>query len=124
MKNLLAWGLCTMMFFIISCAPKSGEGSETATTAADSTAATAPAEFADQKYADVVRTGLDNLSKGDVNAWLSSMSEDARYYWNNGDSLVGKAAISEYWTKRRAEAIDSLTYANVITLPIKVNGTR
>lgn len=35
--------------------------------------------------------------------------------------IAGKPAITEYWTKRRAEVIDSISFSNPIYLPIKVN---
>jgi hypothetical protein len=53
--------------------------------------------------------------------YMASYADNAVYQWNSGDSLAGKPAISEYWTKRRTELIDSLTFSNEIWLPIKVN---
>src|SRR5262249_42391280 len=37
------------------------------------------------------------------------------------DSLSGKEAIVKYWKDRRTNVIDSLSFANDIYLPIKVN---
>lgn len=121
MKNQLLWALCSLLVFVMACnGAKTGEGTAETTSTPDTTAV-APVEFADAKYADMVRNSWASLSKGDVAAWVASFSDDAVYAWNNGDSLAGKAAISEYWTKRRNEVIDSLTYRNEIYLPIKVN---
>ena len=121
MKNLLVWALCSFVFVFVSC--KGGETTEggTETTASADTTVMAPAEFADPKYSEMVKTGLAALSSGDVAAWLSNFSDDAVYAWNYGDSLAGKAAITEYWTKRRAETLESLTFENQIFLPVKVN---
>jgi len=80
-----------------------------------------PAEFADMKYAEIGKKILSALSNGDMAGYTASYSDNAVYQWNNGDSLAGKPAITEYWTKRRTEAIDSVTFSNEIWLPIKVN---
>ena len=52
---------------------------------------------------------------------MGSYADNAVYAWNNGDSLTGKAAIAEYWKKRRTEAIDTISFSNDIWLPVKVN---
>ncbi|MEP6795497.1 MAG: nuclear transport factor 2 family protein [Saprospiraceae bacterium] len=124
MKNQLLWAFSLLVLLMIACKPAAT--TEEAATAAktDSTAAMAPkapAEFADAKYSEIVKNGQAALSKGDVAAWLSSFADNAVYVWNNGDSLAGKAAITAYWTKRRADVVDSLTFKNQIYLPIQVN---
>jgi hypothetical protein len=80
-----------------------------------------PAEFADPKYAEIGKKMIAALSSGDMANYLAPYADNAVYQWNNGDSLAGKAAITEYWTKRRTEFLDSLTFSNAIWLPIKVN---
>lgn len=80
-----------------------------------------PAEFADSKYEAIGKKSLDDLEKGDMNSWLSVFSDNAVYQWNNGDSLVGKVAISKFWKDRRANVIETITFKNAIWLPIKVN---
>lgn len=78
-------------------------------------------EFADQKYVEIGKQGIDQLSRGDVDGWMSAFADNAVYAWSNGDSLTGKPAITEYWKNRRTNVIDSLTFSNDIWLPIKVN---
>jgi hypothetical protein len=80
-----------------------------------------PAEFADQKYAEIGKKMFSALSRGDMAGYLNDYADNAVYQWNSGDSLAGKTAITEYWTKRRMEIIDSLKFSNEIWLPIKVN---
>ena len=94
-------------------------------TDADTTAA-APAEmkqadFADPKYVDMGKSTAANFESGNIDAWLNSYADDARYYWSGGDSLVGKEAISAYWKDRRANVVESLDFTNEIWLPITVN---
>lgn len=81
----------------------------------------APAEFADPKYAAIGKKGLEALSAGKVDEWMEQFADNAVYVWNNGDSLTGKAAISDYWKKRRGEVIDSISFSQQIWLPVKVN---
>jgi hypothetical protein len=80
-----------------------------------------PAEFADPKYIEIGKKMFASLSSGDMAGYLNGYADNAVYQWNNGDSLAGKAAISEFWTKRRTEVIETLTFSNEIWLPIKVN---
>lgn len=84
-------------------------------------AAPAPAEFADPKYAELGKKGLAALSAGKVDEWMEQYADNAVYQWNNGDSLSGKAAIADYWKKRRTEVIDSISFSQQIWLPLKVN---
>lgn len=123
MKNQLSWAYCLMLFFFLACkAETRTEKADDTSASKDSTSTTmAPAEFADPKYADLVRSGMDAFSRGDVASWMNYYADNAVYVWNNGDSIVGKTAISDYWTNRMANVIDTLVFSNAIYLPIKVN---
>jgi ketosteroid isomerase-like protein len=85
------------------------------------TEAPAPTEIGDAALMEVGKSGIANLSKGDIAAWMNDFAEDAVYQWNNGDSLAGKAAISAYWTERRTKNIDSISFSKDVWLPLKVN---
>jgi hypothetical protein len=39
-----------------------------------------------------------------MDAWMAEFADNAVYYWNSGDSLVG-AAIDKYWRNRRANVL-------------------
>jgi hypothetical protein len=78
-------------------------------------------EFADSKYVEMGKKGIDQLASGDIAGWMDAFADNAVYAWSSGDSLTGKQAISDYWTNRRTKVIDSLTFTNDIWLPIKVN---
>jgi hypothetical protein len=59
-------------------------------------------EFADAKYAERGKT-LDDLTKEIwMHGWLNLLT--MLYYWNSGDSLVGKPAIDK-WRNRRANVL-------------------
>ena len=104
-------------FLFFACNKPAEETTETA----PAEATPPPAEFADAKYTEIGKKGLAALTSGDVDGWMSHFADNAVYYWNNGDSLAGKPAITEYWKKRRTEVIDSLSYTDNIWLPVKIN---
>jgi ketosteroid isomerase-like protein len=78
-------------------------------------------EFADNKYAERGKKALNDLTRGDMDAWMAQFADNAKYYWNSGDSLVGKPAIDKYWRNRRANVFETITFENEIWLPVKVN---
>lgn len=117
MKKLFLFVLCASLF--AGC--KKGTVMESATSKTDSTKSVAPIEFADAKYSEIGKKSLDALSKGDMDAWMANYADNAKYYWNSGDSLVGKPAIDKYWRDRRANVIETITFEKDIWLPIKVN---
>ncbi len=115
MLKLVPLALC---LFLFSC--KNAKTDESS-AAPDAATTIAPVEFADAKYVESGKIGLAALSSGDIEKWMERYAENAIYRFNNGDSIVGKAAISAYWTQRRAEVIDTISFANDIWLPVKVN---
>ena len=121
MKKTIAVALATFLFFACSSPKTEDKTASTVDSAVAAPAKPQPAEFADPKYADIGKSGLANLSSGNIDAWMNSFADNAVYLWNSGDSLAGKAAITAYWKKRRGEVIDSISFMNQIWLPIKVN---
>lgn len=120
MKNQLFGALCLLGMLWMACeAPQAG-GDAAADTAAD-TMPPPPAEFADAKYADMAKASMEAFARKDIATWIAGFSDDARFQWNSGDSLVGKQAINDFWTNRMTEVIDSITFSDNIYLPVKVN---
>ncbi|QEC69124.1 hypothetical protein FRZ67_18055 [Panacibacter ginsenosidivorans] len=117
MKKIILVAMCSSLLF--ACNEQKPAEEKTATPAVETTQQ--PAEFADAKYTDIGKKGLASLSGGDVDSWMADFSDNAKYFWNGGDSLIGKAAIAAYWKKRRTEVIDSISFMNDIWLPVKVN---
>jgi ketosteroid isomerase-like protein len=118
MKKMLVACLGTLL--LTACGSGESETKSEAPAPAESTKA-APVEIGDAALMDMGKAGLDNLSKGDIAAWMNSYADNAVYVWNNGDSLAGKKAISDYWTDRRTNVIDSISFTNDVWLPVKVN---
>ena len=117
MKKLTFLALSLVLF--VACTTEVKHEKKTEPAAAEMK--TPPAEFADMKYAETGKKMIASLANGDMAGYLSAYADNAVYQWNNGDSLAGKAAITEYWTKRRTEFLDSLSFSNEIWLPVKVN---
>lgn len=122
MKKFLS--LATGCCILLACNNKPAETAAVETKDTTSTAKQAQvpqSEFADARYSDMGKKGLEQLSAGDVNAWVDSYADNAVYRWSSGDSLVGKTAIGNYWKERRGKIIDSIQFSNDIWLPLKVN---
>jgi hypothetical protein len=79
------------------------------------------AEIGDPKYAEIGKKGIQQLASGDIDGWMTSFADNARYLWSGGDSLVGKKAITDYWKERRGNVIDTIAFTNDIWTPLKVN---
>jgi hypothetical protein len=121
MKKL--FGLLVGCSLLFACGEvKSPETTDVAATTADNPAGVTPDgyEFADAKYADLAKKHLGYLETGDVDSWMAQFADNAIYRWNNLDSLIGKAAISDYWKKRRTDIIEGMSFAGPIFMPIKV----
>ena len=81
-------------------------------------------EFSDDKWSDICKQGLAGLSSGDIDSFVSNYADNVIYRFNNGDSIVGKPAVTAYWKDRRGNAIDKITFTNDIWLSIKVNESK
>lgn len=105
---------------LLSCGqPKQEQPAETAPVVE---AKTQPIEFADaEKYTAIGKAGITALASGDVEGWMKGFADNAKFFWSAGDSLIGKKAISDYWTERRGKVIDKMKYSNDIWLAVKLN---
>ena len=123
MKKILFISTLCMMIFSCNNSPAPGPQAATSETASDtgSTKKTQPVEFADMKYTDIGKAGIQQLTNADIDGWMGAFADNAVYIWSAGDSLAGKKAIGDYWKDRRTKVIDSLSFTNDIWLPIKVN---
>ena len=89
-----------------------------ATSVADN--ADAPVAFADGKYTDIIKKAMGDMASGNMDSWSAAYADNAKYIWNNGDSLVGKPAIEKFWRDRRANTLESLQFSEQIYLPVDV----
>ena len=121
-----------VLFFAASCfllACNDGADNTTTTNDSSGNAMTSkesknnPVDSADKKYADISRAALEKFSHGDVDGWVNDFADNGVYIRPNGDSVVGKAAITNFW-KERWKAIDSISFTDQIYLPVNVHQTQ
>ncbi len=118
MKHLFVFAILAISLYACN---NSSAPEQSTDAAAEEASTPAPAEFADAKYIEVGKNGLASLASKDIATWMNNFSDNAVYVWNNGDSLVGKPAIQDYWTKRMADVITEISFANDLWLPVKIN---
>ncbi len=118
MKKLIFIALALVLF--LGCKKETpAEPTEPVTT--DESATEQQAEFTDAKYTEIGKKAIASLASGDMDTWMANYADNAKYYWNAGDSLVGKQAIDKFWRERRGNVIESLSFNNDIWFPIKIN---
>jgi len=118
MKKFL-FGVFISVFFI-SCTEKAEEKPSTETSATTTETKKAATEVLDLSEADGVKAGFASLASRDVNAMAANYDDNIAYRWSGGDSAIGKKAVMDYWNAR-LKLIDSLSFSEVIVLPIKIN---
>ena len=107
---------------LIACNDKKEEETKTAESTAPAVADTKKSgdELLDMSEADGIKAVFDAFSKKDVVAMTANYDDNVRMVWSAGDSLVGKQAVVDYYTKR-FKIIDSLNFTEHIYLPVKIN---
>ena len=110
-----ALGLCVIAVFASGCA----------TPAEKPTTATNPHyEIGGTEYSDLAVTSLSAWAQLDLDAWAVTMSDDAEFYFPDGDagtrtSLIGKAAVLEWWRNwKTTSGIQSMTYRDHVEIPV------
>lgn len=123
MKKMMPGALCAFLFMACG-APKTEE--PTAAVEAQPAVAAAPATshtgatFADVKYVNMVKAGMDKFETEDIDGFLADYADNVVWQFNNGDSIAGKAAVGAYWKQRFADVIDSIDLSNHVWLALDV----
>lgn len=119
MKKFIS-GVIISLFFI-ACTDKPEDKTASATSSANAeTKQTTADEILPMSEADGAKNSLLAFAKGDVAAMTANYDDNAKYFWSNGDSLVGRQAIADYYTGRW-KLIESLQVLGQVVLPVKVN---
>lgn len=120
MKKVIGLLICSAVLF--SCNDtKTAESAEPKPVSNVVTTPSGEYELGDLKLVDIAKKHMTYLESGDIDSWMNDFADNAVYRWNNFDSLAGKAAITDYWKKRRTDVIDSMSFSNDIWMPVKVN---
>src|SRR5688572_26444711 len=120
MKKLPGLVICFVLLFSCSENKKTAVASESSSVADKPAAELKDYEIGDMKLVDIAKKSSQHLESGDIDSWMTIFADNATYRWNNLDSAVGKAAISDYWKKRRTDIIDSISFSNEIWTALKV----
>ena len=121
MKRIFTMAACCMLLFACNNEKKDEKKTSDNMSSETKDNKTPQSEFADAKYTEMGKKMIAQFTSGDIDGWMSNYSDSAVYLWSAGDSLAGKAAIMNYWSGRRKNTIDSITFTNDIWLPIKIN---
>ena len=121
MKKVFGWLVCSALLFSCSNDPKTTANTESKAASDAPASESKDYEFADGKFVELGKKHMAYLESGDIDGWMAEFADNAVYRWNNLDSLTGKAAITDYWKKRRTDVIDSMSFSSDIWLPIKIN---
>ena len=121
MKQTIGFLFLAVIFAACGNDQSAADNSSTTMDSASTEVNTRGYEFGDDKYVQMAKQTMQDLSSGNVDGFLSAYADNAIYRFSGGDSLNGKQAITDYWKKRRSEAIDSLSYSSEAWMPIKVN---
>jgi hypothetical protein len=122
MKKFFILAISCTLLFACNSGEKTESNDEKMSSGTDLTKKeTPPAEFADPKYVEWGKKQLATFQSGNIDEWLASYADNAKYYWSGGDSLVGKQAITDYWKNRRDNVIKEIKFSNDIWLALKIN---
>ena len=121
MKRTIGFLFLAVIFAACSNDQTAADNSSTTMDTASTEVNTRGYEFGDDKYVQLAKQTMQDLSSGNVDGFLSAYADNAIYRFSGGDSLNGKQAITDYWKKRRSEVIDSLSYSSEAWLPINVS---
>jgi len=119
MRKIFLLAICSVV--LAACNNEKKDEPSSATTTPSATNDKKPIlEMMDMSSADVVKKSYEAFSKGDIDGMTADFADNIRYTWSGGDSLIGKAAVQDYWKKRWA-LIDSLNFSENIFVPILAN---
>ena len=114
MKQTIGFLLLAVVFAACSNDQSAADNSSSTMDSASTEVNTRGYEFGDDKYVQIAKQVMQDLSSGNTDGYLSAYADNAIYRFSGGDSLNGKQAITDYWKKRRSEVIDSLSYSNEV----------
>jgi len=121
MKRTIGFLFLAVIFAACGNDQPAADNSGTTMDSASTEVNTRGYEFGDDKYVQMAKQTMQDLSSGNIDSYLSVYADNAIYRFSGGDSLNGKQAITDYWKKRRSEVIDSLSYSGEVWLPINVS---
>lgn len=80
---------------------------------------TASMELLPMVVTEPIKAAFEAFSKKDVDGFTAGLAEDVRYFWSSGDSLIGKQAVKDYYSRRFA-LLDTITFTDHIFVPLQM----
>jgi len=106
--------------FLFSCNNEEKKG-ETAATDTKSETGKAPVELImDSNFVNATKASMAAFQNKDVEGYTANMADDVKFRWSNGDSLIGKQAVKDYYAGR-FNIIENINLSNPIFLPVMAN---
>ena len=104
MKQTIGLLLCVIIFFACTNNQSATADNSTTTDSSNNEMNSARGyEFGDDKYVQMAKQTMQDLSSGNVDGYLSAYADNAIYRFSGGDSLNGKQAITDYWKKKEED---------------------
>jgi len=85
--------VCTSLLFSCDSSTKPAESTAEKTVSEETPAEMKEYEVGDAKYVGMVRKGLEDLTSGNIDSWMSTYADNAIFRWNGVDSMVGKPPL-------------------------------
>lgn len=112
------------LFILSACNSGTETKSESAETPAASSETPTAADAAASTVlppssTDGLKSAIEGFASGDMSAFTANMDDNVKFYYPvPGDSLVGKQAVLDFYTKRRSLS-DSIVVVNPVYLGIR-----
>jgi len=106
------------------CVIATASASGCASPAEGPAAANPDYEIGTTEYSDLAVKSLSAWTQLDFDAWAATMSDDAEFYFPDGDagtrtSLIGKTAVLDWWNNwKTTSGIQSMSYLNHVDIPV------
>ena len=118
MKKIIS--VIVIAAFLFAC-NNEAKKSETAATDVKTETGKAPVELImDSNFVNQTKATMAAFQNKDVEGYTANMADDVKFRWSNGDSLIGKQAVKDYYTGR-FNIIENINLSNPIFLPVMAN---
>lgn len=120
MKKIMSFFIIAAFLFACNNEKKDETPAAADTKTAEATIK-APVELImDSNFVNATKATMAAFQNKDIEGYTANMDDNIKFRWSGGDSLVGKAAVKEYYAGRFS-IIDNIKFSNPIFLPVMAN---
>ena len=107
--------------FLFACNSEKKEGATATDTKTTASTEKPPVELImDSALLASTKATMTAFENKDVDGYTANMDDNVKFRWSGGDSLTGKQAVKDFYTKRFA-IIKTIKFSNPIFLPLMAN---